>query len=101
MNASQTFDLIKQIFTPNGFVGDGFSIKIKNPAEITIDMSGNDARILFGKTSLPVIKFHKDFGIIKPSLSRNLSGLRLTNSSITFMIDGFPDLTFKYSELGL
>jgi len=88
------YDIIKSIFSNDGFSNELFSVKFDNLIDIKIEKTKNgDYQISFldSKPTMTVKKYL--------TLSLKVSGILLKPNSGVFQIDYFPDIPFRYNWL--
>lgn len=107
MNLSKQFDLIRQIFTNNGYTYNNINVKIMNPTKMIIRAGESDLSFVFDdKAGLPLINYSHEIKvgikvIAKPNITRKLIGVSFYSDKVVFLIEKFPDFTLTYSEIGV
>lgn len=88
------YDIIKSIFSNDGFSNDLFSVKFEDLISVKIEKTKNgDYQISF-LDSKPTITVKRYI-----TLSLKVCGILLKPNSGVFQIDYFPDIPFKYNWL--
>lgn len=88
------YDIIKSIFSNEGFSNELFSVKFNDVISVKIeqDKDGNfQVSFLESKPTITVRRYL--------TLSLKVNGILLRKDSGVFQIDYFPDLPFKYNWL--
>ena len=100
MDSKEAFNIVQNIFTDNGYTIGENNVKIPNKAKIVLSATSSNIRMDFEKP-YPVVSISKTFKfkgrvVFKPSLSRSLTALSFTSSTITLELDNSPDFTIDY-----
>lgn len=85
------YDVIKSIFSEEGFSNELFSVKFKDVVNLKIESKDGNFLVSF-LDSKPTIKVNKYI-----SLSLTISSILLKNNGGVFQIDYFPDIPFRYN----
>ena len=88
------YDIIKSIFSSEGFSNDLFSVKFDDTISVKIDQDKDGNFKVSFLESKPTIKVRRYI-----TLSLKISGILLKPNSGVFQIDYFPDIPFKYNWL--
>lgn len=96
MRVPEVLDIVKQMFSPNGYFSNGVKIKIAKPCKLSIDVTSDGILVTFANDSLSVYA-EKDFGIIKPHITRTIDAILFKDSEIDIQVKNFPDFSINYS----
>lgn len=96
MRVPEVLDVIKQMFSPNGYFSNGVKIKIAKPCKLTIDITSEGVLVNFADNALTVYA-EKDLGIIKPHITRVVDSILFKDEEINIQVKNFPDFSINYS----
>lgn len=97
MTVTESLNIIKNMFSPNGYSKDGFSVKLPHPIRFSVSVTGKTIVVSFDDETYPIVTYEKSLKILKPFLSRKLSEIVFTESEITLKMLNCPDFSFNYS----
>lgn len=87
-------EIIKSIFSSEGFSNELFSVKFDKTISVKIDQDKDGNFQVSFLDSKPTIKVRRYI-----TLSLKISGILLRPNGGVFQIDYFPDIPFKYNWL--
>lgn len=96
MRIPEALDIVKQMFSPNGYFSNGVKIKIAKPCKLSIDVTSDGILVALADDSLSVYA-EKDLGIIKPHITRTVEAILFKDEEIIVQVKNFPDFSINYS----
>lgn len=93
------FSKFSEVFSPKGLTFPGGLVKLQNPTQFKVSISGSHIMIDFEPCAVVTVKKEITlFGktIMTPSFSREVSRIVLTENKVVLELENWPDFTLDY-----